>query len=465
MTKLLHLRSSTAGVAPALDNLTVGQLAINTTDGTLWTMNTAGTIVMKLADQSILANTVTTSVANTYGALSTSAPCTNLDTQFNQGSYYVASTASGTFPVSAVNGTLIVGNNNGTTAVFQIFGNLAGTFDGSLWTRQYQSGAWSAWVQLYTTANSGSALVKTINSNAPTAGNYVVGGIRNKLINPTFAVNQYGTLAAGAVAGFVSDRWYMFSNGATITRPTTGFSGSSTTFLSWQETAGTGVPYLSQSVEDVSTFNNTVSCLSFDANPSKSMTLTPTWIQCFGTGGSTTVTTTGTPITLTAGSWNRYIQSVSLPSIAGKTIGANHYVRVQLACSSAPGTFTLGLSDFMWELGPNYNGLFLRDWSEVLDECLYYYEVASGTPFIWCGQLANGNVPSMTIQYRYKRTASPAITYQNFSSTNVATGNPTIGSQSNQASRLTLPAGNQLLGGFAVVSFGATINAELPVSP
>jgi hypothetical protein len=363
-SKLLHLRNSTASLAPSVANLTLGQLAINTTDGTLWTLNTAGTAVLKIGDASVIASAI-----------------------------------------------------------------------------------------------------RSINGNPGTAGNYITGASTNKLINPSFAVNQYGTPAAGAQSGFVADRWFMFSNGATVTRPATGFSGAAVTYLQWQETAGTGTPYLSQSVEDVSTFAGTTSCVSFDLNPSKTMTVTPTWVQYFGTSGSTTVTTTGTPITLTAGSWARYAQAVTLPSVAGKTVGANHYVRFQLATSAAPGTFTLGLSEFVWEAGPNFNGYVGRDWADVFDDCLYYYEVATGSPFAWFGQLANGNVPGMTVNYRYKRTSSPIITYQNFSSTNVAAGNPTIGSQSNQATRLILPAGNQLLGGFAAINFGATFNAELPTSP
>jgi hypothetical protein len=49
MTVMLHLRNSTPGLAPAADNLQQGQLAINTADATLWTLNSSG-VVKKIGD-------------------------------------------------------------------------------------------------------------------------------------------------------------------------------------------------------------------------------------------------------------------------------------------------------------------------------------------------------------------------------------------------------------------------------
>jgi hypothetical protein len=46
---MLHLRNSTPGLAPAADNLQQGQLAINTADATLWTINSSG-VVKKIGD-------------------------------------------------------------------------------------------------------------------------------------------------------------------------------------------------------------------------------------------------------------------------------------------------------------------------------------------------------------------------------------------------------------------------------
>lgn len=53
MTVILHLRNSTAGVAPAPGNLLQGQLAINTADATLWTLDSANA-VKKIGDASML---------------------------------------------------------------------------------------------------------------------------------------------------------------------------------------------------------------------------------------------------------------------------------------------------------------------------------------------------------------------------------------------------------------------------
>lgn len=462
-TKLLHLRNTTSGLAPSVANLSAGQLAINVADATVFTLNSAN-VVKKVADAAILADTLTNTIANSFGALGLSATISALDTQFNHGSYYVPSTASGTFPVSAVNGALIVGNNATTSTVFQIFASFGGTFDGSVWTRRFLSSAWSAWSLLYSNLNSGSLLIKTVNTNAPTAGDYTTPPATNQLINGSFAVNQRAKPAAGAVTAFVSDRWYLSSAGATVTNPATGFPGDTSTYLQWQETAGTGTPFLTQSVENVARLNTTLSTVSFLANPSKTMTLTPSFIQNFGTSGSTSVTTTGTPITLVSGVWTRFTQQFTLPSIAGKTIGANHYVRLQLATAASPGTFTLGLTEMQWERGGNFNGYYDEEWEVTFAKCLYFYEVLAGTPFTWSGTLGINNVPQMTIHYAFKRTAASTVTYLNVASTNLNTGNPTIASQVNQGARLNLPSCNVLLGAYATYQFGATVDSELPVT-
>lgn len=362
MTALLHLRNSTSGLPPSAANLQQGQLAINTADATLWTINSAG-VVKKIGDSTFLSKTY----------------------------------------------------------------------------------------------------VQTINGAAPTtAGDVWVTTKRNKLINGRFRVNQRGFPAAGAVAGFINDRWYAFSNGATFSQGTA-TTGPDLWYLVWTETAGTGTPYIQQSVNDVSTLSGGVTTISFYVNPSKTMTLTPSITQNFGTSGSTSVTTTGTAITLTAGTWTRYTQNITLPSISGKTIGANNYLKVQLSCSAAPGTFTLNLTEIQWENGPNFMGYEFEDIAETTQRCLFYYESIVGV-FNYSGYLANTIQPNFTALYTYKRVNNPALGFANIAVNNMATGNPTLITQSFQGAKLQLTAGSVLLGGMGYYNFDMTVNAELPTA-
>jgi hypothetical protein len=361
MTAMLHLRNSTSGLAPSSANLQQGQLAINTADATLWTINSSG-VVKKIGDANFLSK----------------------------------------------------------------------------------------------------SYVQTINGAAPTtAGDVWVTTKRNKLINGRFRVNQRGFPAAGAVAGFVADRWYAFSNGATFSQGTA-TTGPDLWYLVWAETSGTGTPYIQQSVNDVSTLSGGVTTISFYANPSKTMTLTPSITQNFGTSGSTAVTTTGTAITLTAGVWTRYTQNITLPSISGKTVGVNNYLKVQLSCAAAPGTFTLNLTEIQWENGPNFMGYEFEDLAETTNRCLFYYESIASS-LCWSGQLSDGTQPNMFAPYSYKRVNNPALGYANVTVSNITSGNPTLLFQSYQGAKLQLP-GNVLLGAFAYYNFDMTVNAELPVT-
>lgn len=305
--------------------------------------------------------------------------------------------------------------------------------------------------------------VQTINGKAPTAaGDVWVTTKRNKLINGRFRINQRGFPASGAVSTFVSDRWFASSAGATFSQGTA-TTGPDIWYIVWTETAGTGTPFIQQSVNDVSTLNGGVTTVSIYCNPSKTMTLTPSITQNFGTGGSASVTTAGTPITLTAGVWTRYTQNITVPSISGKTIGANNYVKVQWATSAAPGTFTLNMTELQWENGPNFMGYEFEDLAETTQRCLFYYESIVST-LCWSGQLANTIQPNMFAPFSYKRINNATLGFSNITTNNIGTTAPVVITQSYQGAKLQLPAGNVLLGAMAYYNFDLTVNAELPTT-
>jgi hypothetical protein len=164
---------------------------------------------------------------------------------------------------------------------------------------------------------------------------------KNKVINGDFGIWQRGTTFTSPASGaYTSDRWLFENNGtgtATITReaftpgaaPVAGYESSF--FLRLATTAvGTSTTYdITQRIENVTTFANQTVTFSFFAKADSARTVTPIFAQNFGSGGSGAVFITGSAITLTT-SWARYTQTLTIPSISGKTIGANNFLRVFL---------------------------------------------------------------------------------------------------------------------------------------
>ncbi len=157
---------------------------------------------------------------------------------------------------------------------------------------------------------------------------------KNKIINGAFDVWQRGTsfaLSDGAVT-YTTDRFYSFLSGtfsATVSRqaftagtaPAAPYEGQ----YFWRNTissiTGTlGFNRFGQRIEDVRTLANQAVTISFWAKAGASASWTPQLVQDFGSGGSSAVFTSGTAISVTT-SWQRFSQTITLPSISGKTIG------------------------------------------------------------------------------------------------------------------------------------------------
>jgi hypothetical protein len=163
-------------------------------------------------------------------------------------------------------------------------------------------------------------------------GNFSAG--KNKIINGDFSIWQRGTSFTPAVNTYVycADRFRVVRDGSgTVTvsqqtftpgtAPVSGYEG--TFFFRYNQTvAGSGGTYstIEQPIEDVRSFAGQTVTISFWAKADAARTFTPQFIQGFGSGGSTRVDTNGSAITLTT-SWTRYTQTLSIPSVSGKTIG------------------------------------------------------------------------------------------------------------------------------------------------
>ena len=178
---------------------------------------------------------------------------------------------------------------------------------------------------------------------------------KNKIINGDFGVWQRGTstTVTGTYGAQIAPDRYVSSSigGSTVcsqqtftpgTAPVAGYEGQYFLRLA----PGSGVSYvdLGQKIEDVRTFAGQTVTVSFWAKATSTVNIQPLVNQFFGSGGSGAVNTYGpSTITLTT-SWTRYTQTVSFPSVSGKTIGASSGVAMYLVYTS--GTLVSNNIDF-----------------------------------------------------------------------------------------------------------------------
>ena len=171
---------------------------------------------------------------------------------------------------------------------------------------------------------------------------------KNKIINGDFGVWQRGTSInlSDNTNTYTADRLRVnsqFSAGSstltqeTFTAGTAPVAGYEGTYFA-RITAGSTASYfdLTQPIEDVRTFANQTATFSFWAKASISTGVTILAQQNFGSGGSSPVNTT-TTTTITT-SWERYTFTLSIPSIAGKTIGAGNFLNVGFYTTGSPGS-------------------------------------------------------------------------------------------------------------------------------
>jgi hypothetical protein len=168
---------------------------------------------------------------------------------------------------------------------------------------------------------------------------------KNAIINGDFNVWQRGTsFTNNAHAAFNADRWKQFYDGTGGTRvisqqtftpgtaPASPYEG--TYFLRFNQTvAGTGATYnvLCQPVENVRTYAGNTVTFSYWAKAAAPLTMTIEAEQNFGSGGSASVATTATQSITT--SWARYSNTIAMPSVTGKTIGASSFINMSFKLS------------------------------------------------------------------------------------------------------------------------------------
>lgn len=165
---------------------------------------------------------------------------------------------------------------------------------------------------------------------------------KNKIINGDFNINQRNFTSATADATYGFDRWVLqTSSGCTYsaqtftlgTAPVNGYNGTNFARLLTTGQSGSSVySVLTQNIESVRTLAGQTVTISFWAKAASGTPKIFTEVlQYFGTGGSpsASVITAGGQSTLST-SWARYSITMSIPSIAGKTLGSANTDFLQL---------------------------------------------------------------------------------------------------------------------------------------
>lgn len=161
---------------------------------------------------------------------------------------------------------------------------------------------------------------------------------KNKFINGDFSINQRGFTSTTATATYMEDRWESraVGDGTTThsiqtftpgTAPVAGYEGKNFHRIATTgQTLATVNSSFTQKIESVRVFAGQTVTLSFWAKAaSGTPNVVPMFFQYFGSGGSpsASVSNTTTKQAITT-SWARYSFTVTLGSIAGKTLGTDN---------------------------------------------------------------------------------------------------------------------------------------------
>jgi hypothetical protein len=158
---------------------------------------------------------------------------------------------------------------------------------------------------------------------------------KNKIINGDFGIWQRGTSFTSGSAIYTCDRFRGLSDASQTysrqaftpgTAPVADYEGQ----FFWRATksaTGTFVQ-LDQPIEDVRTLAGRTITVSVWAKADSAQTIYSRYQQNFGSGGSGNVVGTGIAQAITT-SWTRYSFTHTIPSIAGKTIGAGNCLIIE----------------------------------------------------------------------------------------------------------------------------------------
>jgi hypothetical protein len=189
------------------------------------------------------------------------------------------------------------------------------------------------------------------------------------------------------------DRWYVNSSGGTKTISQQTFTVGQTdvpgfpkNYVRLEVTTGDNNTGIHQRVEDVTSIAGKTVTLSFWAkgtNPTGG-SFVSSWIQNFGSGGSSNVETEAKSGIVLTSSWQKFTITFTVPSVAGKTIGAGSYTWVELlrqpATDTGTGAWTADIALAQLEVGSVATEFEHRSYSEELQLCQRYFQYYKNPP-------------------------------------------------------------------------------------
>lgn len=281
-------------------------------------------------------------------------------------------------------------------------------------------------------------------------GGRIVG--KNRLINGNFDFWQRGTSFGGTTfAGYTADRFYVEIGsmaGCTCSRqPVTpgnpGFKADPAYAMQFDYTGNTSAAghylLLHQRAEDVRMWAGRPTMLSFTVfnSGSAGRQIAIEFIQHFGTGGSASITgLLAHKITLSAG-FNYIEVPVTLPGVAGKSIGPNSYadaiVWISGGSSFNARNGSLGaqsgqliFSALQWEDGEVATSFDQRPLALELAQCQRFYEKSydpslfaqaiNAAGFESYGIVANGYFLTGTPSFKVAKRTAPSVTVYRYDS-------------------------------------------------
>lgn len=179
------------------------------------------------------------------------------------------------------------------------------------------------------TASTG--LAWTTISGSPTSYGFAAG--KNKIINGDFSVWQRGTsFSSPGTGSYLADRYYVSFDGTPTctysrqtftpgTAPVSGYEGVYFFRAAMTSTSTTTSWNIYQKIENVQTFAGQEITVSFWAKADSARSVGFNFLQQFGSGGSGDVFGGAGSVASVTTSWQRFTYTLTLPSIAGKTIG------------------------------------------------------------------------------------------------------------------------------------------------
>jgi hypothetical protein len=249
-------------------------------------------------------------------------------------------------------------------------------------------------------------------------------GLRNKIINGNFDTWQRGTSFNNPTALYIADRWSIdvdnTSASWTIAKATAlqDVADQGTTgILRFAVSTVGSMTYadIGQKIENVGTLQNqiaTISCYHRFGTTAKSIYM---YIeQGFGTGGSASVQTQVIPLQTgsTLIGFTKLSGTITVPSIAGKTIGANSYLRVVIRIFTPSANDYCDITKVQVEPGGASTPFETRPIGLELALCQRYYEITGGGTTAESASFVptRADFAAVNIRYQVTKRAVPTVT-------------------------------------------------------